>query len=209
MLTVAPSGAMSASGIVVTYDSSGTPSGGSPLQIGVPVVHTEGQGTYRLDGGLVDTVVPPAWHFVGMDGLFSIFVNSQAAGRAEVEGGGPGATARVVSSTPWGTETIRVTTARPAVLVRAEAYDTGWRATIESDGPEGHPAGNGRATPVLRDGIVQAVHVPAGVHLVTFRYRPTRVFEGLGLSAAGVLIAFTLMVWPAGVVRFRGRGRRR
>ena len=58
----------------------------------LPVVRTAGQGTYRVDGSLRDFVTPARWRFAGMIGLFCIFTEASAAGRAWVEGrvGRPG-----------------------------------------------------------------------------------------------------------------------
>src|SRR6202023_3314897 len=90
----------------------------SPVQIGAAVLKTAGQGTYRVDGSLRDVVTPRSWRFARMIGDFCVFTTTSADGRAWVQGAPSGA-AHVVSSTPWGDETIRVTTARPALLLRS------------------------------------------------------------------------------------------
>ncbi len=75
----------------------------------------------------------------------------------------------------------------PALLVFLQSYHPGWRAFLD-----GAPA------PIVRaDILFQAVAVPAGEHVVEFRYRPWSVPVGLGLSFAGVALVAGL--------RLRGR----
>ncbi|HET7294722.1 MAG TPA: YfhO family protein [Vicinamibacteria bacterium] len=65
----------------------------------------------------------------------------------------------------------------PGHVVLLEAWDPGWRATVD-----GLPA------PVLRANMVfRAVPVPAGRHVVEMRYRPPEVVAGAALSAATAL----------------------
>jgi uncharacterized membrane protein YfhO len=48
---------------------------------------------------------------------------------------------------------------------------------------------------VQRDGVVQAVDVPPGQGTVTWHYTPPRLFPGLALSLAGLVLtaAFALL----------------
>ena len=176
-------------------------SSGSPpaVSIGAAVLSTAGQGTYRVDGVLRDVVSAPQWRFAGRIGVFDVFRNTAASGRAFLE---PAATGRatVRSATTWGTEQVEVRTPKPVTLVRDEAFASGWQASITG------ADGRGPATSVVVSphGLVQSVRVPAGDHLVTFRYRPHRVVEGLLASAAGVVLALGLVI-----VGRRGLGRRR
>ena len=178
----------------------------SAVTVGDALVRTAGQGTYRVDGSLRDIVTPPQWRYVGSDGVFSVFAQPGARGRAWVIGGAS-ATARVLSDSPWGDETIRVNTPRPATLVRSVQFAAGWQATVTGTGPEGRATGTSRAVVIRRSGLLQAVSVPGGVHLVRFTYRPSRAYEGLGVSALGVLALLVLAGGPA--VRRRRRRRRR
>lgn len=67
--------------------------------------------------------------------------------------------------------------ATPGIVVLVDAWDPGWRASID-----------GRATEVLRaNGAFRAVAVPAGRHVVEMRYRPWPVLVGLSLSATGLV----------------------
>jgi len=175
----------------------------APVTVGDALVRTAGQGTYRVDGSLRDIVSPPRWHFVGTDGVFSVFAPTFARGRAWVIGD-VSATARVVSDSPWGDETIRVDTQKPATLVRSVQFTSGWQATVTTAGPGS--SGSHPAT-VRRLGLVQSVTVGAGVHLVHFTYRPSRATTGLVLSALGVVTVTLLAAGPALVRRRRRRTR--
>ena len=90
----------------------------------------------------------------------------------------PGAgSAEIVSYAP---EVVRIQTMaeRDAVLVLSDAWDSGWEATID---------GHLRAEILRANKLVRAVVVPAGKHVVEFKYRPTRVAVGVGLSLLGLL----------------------
>ncbi len=157
-----------------------------------PVVRTAGQGTYRVDGSLRDIVTTPRWTFARMVGLFPAFTEP-SSGPAWVVGGLGRAT--VVSSTPWGTQTIKVTASSSVTLIRDEAFDEGWQATISPGGP---------AT-VHRRALVQAVSVPAGTHDVTFFYQPHRVLEGFAATTAGLIALLGLVLWGPLTRRRRDR----
>jgi len=193
-------GGRAASGIVLLA----TAPGSATLSVGEALVRTAGQGTYRVDGSLRDVVTSPRWRFVGMDGVFCVFAQPSADGRAWVDGGAPGA-ARVVTDTPWGDETIRVTTSRSATLVRSVQFASGWQATITATGPPARRAASARPALVHRTGLLQSVTVPAGVHLVSFTYRPHRAYEGLAVSALAVMAMALLAGGPALLRRRRGR----
>jgi len=191
-----------ASGVVL--DALGT-TPAAPVEAGTVVLRTAGQGTYRVDGSLRDAVTAPRWLYRGHIGVFALFVQPSAQGRAWVQGASH-ATAHVVSSTPWGDETFRVTTDRPATLVRSEQFATGWQATVTTVPRTGH--GTRRAARVRQHGLIQAVAVPAGTSLVHFTYRPHRVLEGFAASALGFIVLVGLVAWPDVRRRRRGSGAR-
>jgi hypothetical protein len=89
----------------------------------------------------------------------------------------------------------------PGVLVALEAFDPGWRATV--DGVE---------TEVLRaNGLFQAVRLREGRHRVRFAYRPRSAVVGgtlslLGLAAAGAALGRRGRgAWRERHARLRGR----
>ncbi len=182
---------------------------GVPVAVEAAVVHTAGGVAYRVDGSLRDIVAPPRWHFVGMDGVFCVFAPASASGRAWVSGA-PSAAVHVVSDSAWGDETIRVRTARSATLVRSVEFASGWQATVTDTRPTGAAGQTPAPRPAMvrRHGLLQAVTVPAGTHLVRFTYRPAVAYEGLALSALGAVAVILLALWPA-LWAARGRRRRR
>lgn len=73
---------------------------------------------------------------------------------------------------------VEAETNADAVLVLLEAYDSGWRATID-----GGPAEVMRANVLFR-----AVRIPPGRHTVRFVYRPPALVWGAGLSLLGLVV---------------------
>jgi hypothetical protein len=67
----------------------------------------------------------------------------------------------------------------PGYVVLVDAYDPGWRASVD-----------GREAPLLRANIAfRAVAVPAGRHAVELVYRPRSLLAGLAVSGAATLLA--------------------
>ncbi|HUY63086.1 MAG TPA: hypothetical protein VMV14_01060 [Acidimicrobiales bacterium] len=175
----------SAAGLVLSV-----PPGATPVTVADVVLDTAGQGVYRLDGSLRDVVRAPRWHYAGRIGVFCVFTQAKASGLAWTLSVGP-SSARIVSDAPWGTEVVRVHSTTGAVLVRDEAYDAGWQATVA---PVVGERGVSAPALVLRYGVVQAVAVPAGTQLVTFEYRPAKVDAALAAGVLGVALAVVLVV---------------
>lgn len=79
---------------------------------------------------------------------------------------------------------VLVETPQPAVLILLDAFDKGWTAALES----------GTALPILRaNALVRAVVVPAGRHIVAFRYETPLLQAGAMASLAGVICCLTLI----------------
>jgi hypothetical protein len=84
----------------------------------------------------------------------------------------------------WRGAAIHVKAAKPGTLVVADTDYPGWEATID-----------GRPTPILRANVAfRAVEIPAGEHVVEFRFRPASARHGLLASlffmAVSVGVAF-------------------
>lgn len=193
--------ALAGSGTSGTPLATGSAAAAPEVVVGDAVVRTEGQGTYRVDGSLRDTVTQPRWRFVGMIGDFCVFVQPSARGRAWVSG--DAGSAHVVSDSPWGDETISVDTHHAARLVRSVQYAAGWEATVTPTGSTGSRRAAARPVSVRQDGLIQSVAVPAGTSLVRFAYHPARAYDGIALSVSGVLVAVVLGSWPALAARRR------
>ena len=70
-----------------------------------------------------------------------------------------------------------------ALLVMSDLHYPGWEATLD-----------GRPVPVLRANyLMRAVRVPAGPHVVEFRYAPASFRIGLLLSCAGLILVAALL----------------
>ena len=85
---------------------------------------------------------------------------------------------------------IRVANQRPALLLLADLWAPGWRATVD-----------GVPTPVLRaDLTLRAVALPAGAQEVRFEYHDSSLTRGLILAVAGILATLILLVvgWRRG-----------
>jgi hypothetical protein len=73
----------------------------------------------------------------------------------------------------------------PGHVVLLDRYDPGWRVTVD-----------GREDLIVRaDVSFRAVAVPAGHHVLEYRYRPRAVLVGLGLSLLAVALAAGVACW--------------
>ena len=79
---------------------------------------------------------------------------------------------------------LEVEAALPGWLVRSTKFDSDWRVTVDDK-----PAALLRA-----DYLLQAVHIPAGKHVLTFSYSPSLNDMWLAITVRGVLLVL-LVVW--------------
>lgn len=111
------------------------------------------------------------------------FVPADAA--VNLPGGPLTGSARVTAHGP-DRVTVQATASRPALLVLADNYYTGWKATVD-----------GRETPIIRTNhTLRGVVVPAGTHAVEFTFHPDDLYTGFYLYLAGfaVLAAYALFL---------------
>ena len=92
---------------------------------------------------------------------------------------------------------LRAELERPGYLVLADAFYPGWVATVD-----GQPAPIQQANLYFR-----AVAVPAGSHQIEFRYQPSTILLGLGLSGITWLLWLLLMAVLAVITYRTGRKR--
>jgi hypothetical protein len=79
---------------------------------------------------------------------------------------------------------LETTSPRPAVLVLADAYDPGWRASVD-----------GESSALLRANVAfRGVAVAPGRHVVELVYRPRAFVLGLGVSLTALVAAVVLLV---------------
>ncbi len=81
---------------------------------------------------------------------------------------------------------VDVDAAVPSVLVFADSYYSGWKAT--DNGAPAHL--------LLSDGLMKAVLLEPGKHKVAFRYVPNSYFVGLTISFATLIILLALISIP-------------
>lgn len=95
--------------------------------------------------------------------------------------GGPPTAVTVARSSPM--ETVcRLNDSAASLLILNDLYYPGWEARID-----------GRPTPILRANIIsRAVAVPAGEHVVSFKYRPRSFALGLSITAGALLLTIIL-----------------
>jgi uncharacterized membrane protein YfhO len=107
----------------------------------------------------------------------------EGTGEIDDVGSGDGEILNIVQDGPNDIK-IDVTSSQDAWLVLADTWYPGWRAAVD-----------GEATEVLHANFLfRAVRVPAGVHEITFAYRPVSAVVGSSLSGLG-LLALVGMAW--------------
>lgn len=106
-------------------------------------------------------------------GVMAILAQPPTRPADEAAGGTP-APARIVGYAP---EKVEVMATGPGYLVLTDAYYPGWQATVDGT----------RAEILRADVMFRAVALPAGEHLVEFRYAPRWTWLAMGVSAAAWL----------------------
>jgi hypothetical protein len=82
------------------------------------------------------------------------------------------------------------------VVVKADLPNDGYLALFDSYDPDWHVDVDGMAAPLMRaDGIFRAVHLTTGSHVVTFTYRPSRLYIGAAISALAALVLAAGCLW--------------
>ncbi|AUW93973.1 hypothetical protein BXT84_08440 [Sulfobacillus thermotolerans] len=181
------------SGQTVTLSWPATPMAGLAIHSpghrpidGAMIVTSEGK-AYRITGPLQNMIAFPKWRFVGTIGAFGVFRNTKTQGMVWLTGPGK---AEIVHQTLQAQDTVVVSAPRATTLIRSEAYQPGWTATIT--GP--HLDKTERVEP---EGVIQAVAIPKGRYQVIFRYRPRSVRIGLWGSGVGIAVVVlgALTLW--------------
>ena len=174
---------------------------GASVRVTSITVTTRSGASYGLDGPLSAYLTAPHWIAAGTIGPFEAFSNERARGSFWLEGSTGDALAgfrvRVVRSSPWTpTETVAVTSAVPATVVRSVADIPGWSATGTHDGRAG-------VVSLRRDGLVQSFAVPKGTTLVTFTYSPPGLTAGLAASGLGIAAMLVIGLFAIALSRRR------
>ncbi len=199
-LAARPPSAVTAVSVVVA-------AGPAATRLGAPSITVAGGGTVVANGVLQDALVPPRWTLERFDGAFAIFgdrLATPALTLAALPGGSlAGASVGDVTGLPTSPASATVTSPRGIRVVRSVAAIPGWSATWR-------PAGGAAVgLPVQADGVVQAVDVPAGTGVLSWRYTAPRFMAGLAVSLGAALALLLLLLAPAGQRLPRSRHRAR
>ena len=155
---------------------------------------------YELDGSLSSAIRPGVWRQLGAIDDYSLFVRTRPPTPIyAIASGGQPTPKIMVLSTNANSESIRLRTTKPVVVVRDVAWDGGWHASVSSDD------GPSRAVAVGERGLVQQVELPAGTDVVTFDYQPRHWLVASALSVASSLFLVILLVAAARRHRIRRR----
>jgi hypothetical protein len=168
------------------------------LRPGIPGVSTSPTGapenaTVLADGQLTDGLLPPRWQYFGTDGSFALYRDTYAGPALGVQGlhGGPapGASVRGLGGPVFAPTSAAVWSPAGVVVIRSEADIPGWTASWR-------PGGRGRARPVAvrRQGLVQALTVPAGSGILSWSYRAPGLWPGVAVSAVALAVLVGLLV---------------
>jgi hypothetical protein len=178
-------------GVAVVAQAGGRANHLGPLSI----TDTNGN-VFVANGQLQNALVPPRWGYAGHDGSFAVFVDHLARGPLSLEAlpGRPaaGASVRLAGGSAANPTAAAVFSPHGIRVIRSVTAIAGWSATW-------HPR---RGRPVTlavgRAGLVQAVDVPPGRGVVTWRYQPPWFPAGFALSlAAAAFILFLLAGYAA------------
>ena len=155
------------------------------------------------DGQLQDALIPPRWGYAGRDGSFAVFVDRYASGPLRLQAipgrPAPGASVRRIAGSAAAPAAAAVFSPHGVRVIRSVAATAGWTASW-------HPRhGRAAALAVRRDGLVQAVDVPAGHGVVTWSYRPPGFRLGFALSLGATALIMLAVISAL----FMSRSRRR
>ena len=79
------------------------------------------------------------------------------------------------------------------VVIRAGLPAAGYLALLDSYNPDWHVDVDGIGATLMRaNGLFRAVHLTAGLHTVTFQYRPIKFYAGATITA---VTALALAIW--------------
>jgi hypothetical protein len=182
-------------GLVVETTAGGT--------FGAPRVRTAPGGSFDASGDLQDALATGHWTFAGDRGPFAYYTNNRARPPLTVRGTAGSvvgeATVRTRSGSRLDPTSAWVSSPDGAEVVRAVAAIPGWSATWRLGG-----RGPARVLDVRSSGVVQAVDVPAGRGVLTWRYTTPGLTAGAWCTGAGVTLLLALWLWSA-----HGGGQRR
>ena len=148
------------------------------LVAGVGVNSTTGY--FALNGELEPYLTYPHFRPLGTSSSISIFENSRT--QPIIKTDGPQTQILSRSTALNGTLRLSVVSSGPSSISWAEAYAPGWQARYTSA-----TTGHTFQLPVVKDGTLQRIPVPAGKWKITVFYHPESVYVGIWISLATIL----------------------
>jgi hypothetical protein len=165
--------------------------GDAPGHLGAPAMVASNGRVFVADGQLQNALLPPRWGFAGLDGPFAVFVDHFAKDPLSIEAlpgrSASGASARRLAGSAAGPAAAAVFSPHGVRIVRSVAAIPGWSATWQPR------RGAAIALTVRRAGLVQAVDVPPGGGVVTWRYAAPKFTVGFALSLGAVALILILV----------------
>lgn len=170
---------------------------GAPFEVLTTMVTTVHPGQRLVLNGSLQGFLPSGhWVYDGKVGPLTAFKNTEIHGLAWLQ---PPTThtpntkaatqgkVTVTRGSVTSEQVMHVHTAAPAILVRSEAYASGWSVSIT-------PIAGGTPTTqvVHRFGLIQEVTLPKGDWTVVWHYRPRTMILGIAASIVGLIIALGL-----------------
>ncbi len=166
--------------------------GGQPVRLGPASVSDARGQVFVANGQLQNALIPPQWGYAGQDGSFAVFVDRFAHGPLSLQAlpgrSASGASVRRLAGPAASPAKAAVSSSHGVRVIRSVAATAGWSAAWHPR--RGPPA----ALAVHRDGLVQAVNVPAGQGVVTWSYRPPGFRVGFALSLGATAAIILLLV---------------
>ena len=177
--------------------------GSTPVDIS-SISYTDGNGlVFNLKGALSQAIAPSKWTYRGTIGNYPVYMNKAVLPIIRLSDPSMGKLSSL-SSEPWGSQSVTVSTPVPARLIRSVSYQPGWTASLTRLQSNGTSARlQTRLTQrVAADGLIQKIFIPAGRWKVHFSYHPSQVDAALLLSLGGLVLAFILIAFDLGKVKY-------
>jgi hypothetical protein len=175
-------------------------SGTHGFRLASTIVRTTGGRQVWANGEMQYGLNAAGWRFRDTVGQLSFFRTTQIAPGVWLSPRAMHATATVEASSSSGTLTVDVATLKPTMLIRSEAWLPGWVARVA-------PLGGQRPlpSPVVPVGLIQGVHLPAGLWSVEFSYHAPHLRAGIISTSVSSLALLVGAGWLLADSRRRRR----
>lgn len=160
-----------------------------PIRVTRVMTITSTRAHYFADGALDVALSSPRWRLRTTIDDVQSFVSTTVMPRMWLQHPVPGARVSSVRTSSWGDAWAMVSSPRPVVVVRSEAFLPGWRVTARNP-----RTGESVSEPVTRQGLVQRVRLPAGTWEIHYRYDAPYHEVGLVVSSVA-FVSYVGLGW--------------